>query len=400
MRKVFKVLALSTPLIIAVLAGCGRDQDTADNRPDPWGVVEVRRGSPIRIGVVTTFSEADMPDAGLELMRGAQLAAQEYGRINRSTVEIVEVNTGCSAEEGITAAEQMVNDPSIVAVLGPTCSRACLASVPIYDEANYSVVSPTCGASALTDQASHADVFLRTMYPDFLEVTTAAEFAFREIGARRAAIIHDDSSETADLAATFEAIFVSVGGQIVAKEAISSGDTDLQPVLDAVLEASPDLIYAPVLTIDASVLTAQRLETGLVDIPLLGGRYYWDPSLVSSAGSAPENLYAVGPVVGGEDYEKLLSDYARQFDERPQSYVFAHAYDAMWLILQAIEKAGSPGQGTLEIGRKALNTALYDTANYSGAAGNITCTAWGDCSTNKIGIGQIQDNTWIVTYIP
>jgi hypothetical protein len=73
MRKVFKVLALFTPLIFAVLAGCGRNQDMADNRADPWGVVEVRRGSPIRIGVVTTFSEADMPDAHLELMRGAQL---------------------------------------------------------------------------------------------------------------------------------------------------------------------------------------------------------------------------------------------------------------------------------------------------------------------------------------
>ncbi len=389
-------------LLLALLAtACEAGRAEVEGLDDPWGVIEVKRGEPIRIGIAVATTMQGISIEGLDQLRGAELAAENRGAIRGHAVELVVQDAGCSAGRGPAAAFELTRDRKLVAVIGHTCSQSCLSSVQAYDDANFTMISPSCGASALTDEVTHIHAFLRTIYDDSLEGESAARFAYNELAARRVGTIHDNTRESDDFVAAFEATFTKLGGTIVASEVISPGTTDMQSVLNALEAAELDLVYAPLMPTDAVTFTLQRMDTPLSSVPLLGNRHYWSAWFLARTSLAAEGIYASGPMLQGQLYERAFLAYTRAYDETPNSLTFAHAYDAMGLILQAVEGVGVPSRdGDLEIGRRALQRAIYDTANYPGITGDLTCTHWGDCSSGSVGIGQAQRGKWVSIYIP
>jgi ABC-type branched-subunit amino acid transport system substrate-binding protein len=51
---------------------------------------------------------------------------------------------------GIAAARFMVGDPVVAGVVGHTCSRSCRSALPIYEEAGYVMISPSCTVTDLS----------------------------------------------------------------------------------------------------------------------------------------------------------------------------------------------------------------------------------------------------------
>jgi branched-chain amino acid transport system substrate-binding protein len=73
--------------------------------------------------------------------------------------------------------------------------------------------------------------------------------------------------------------------------------------------------------------------------------------------------------------------------ENPISIFHAHAYDAMNMVIAAIEKvAVQDADGTLHIPRQAMRDAMYATKDFPGLTGNLTCTPTGDCADPKIAV--------------
>lgn len=62
------------------------------------------------------------------------------------------------------------------------------------------------------------------------------------------------------------------------------------------------------------------------------------------------------------------------------------------MVLEAIATAAilSPN-GTLQIGRQALREALYQTSNFEGVTGSLSCHPFGDCAHNPFSTVQFQD---------
>src|SRR5574341_1131963 len=125
------------------------------------------------------------------------------------------------------------------------------ASSPVLEDAKYTSVSPACSAAVLTDEVRHRGAFVRTMYSDTLEGEAAAQFAYLELGARQAVILGDGTADTADLTSSFEALFGSMGGEILSTATINQGGDNLDAVLAEISELDPDIIYAPLLAEDA-----------------------------------------------------------------------------------------------------------------------------------------------------
>jgi branched-chain amino acid transport system substrate-binding protein len=395
-------------LLVTGLAMLACRQNEVVEVDDPWGIIKVTRDESILIGLATATSAPSFEELGTDQVRGAELAIWRHGRVKGLPIYLGVVDEQCSEEGGLAAARAYTSNSKVVAVIGHACSSSCLAAAPIYSEAGYTAISPSCGAIALTSQDDHEDAFMRTVYNDAVEGAAAAKFAYYELGARQVAIVHDDGPESADLVATFETIYASAGGTIVAKEVMPPDEQDLRPLIDTLRESAPDLVYAPLLPAQAARLTTQWYEQataastrGRRDIPLLGGRYFWNTQVIDQTGEAAGGLYATGPVINAEEYEQLSNLYFRRYGEPPYSPLFAYAYDAAELILQAIEEVGVVDEeGTLYIGREALSEALYSTSTYPGLTGNLTCTNLGDCSTEEVGIMQAKDGEWVVVYIP
>ncbi|MGF1504345.1 MAG: branched-chain amino acid ABC transporter substrate-binding protein [Anaerolineae bacterium] len=360
-------------------------------------MIAIEPGAPLRIGVNTVTSGQGVDIFGINELRAAEIAVADYGQIAGRDIEIVAEDTLCSAEGGQTVASKTVSDETIVAVMGHTCSSSCEPAAGIYEEASYTMVSPSCTAGALT--ASDAPrSFMRTAFNDNFQGEAAAQFAFNELGARSIATISDGSPYADGLAEVFSATFEGLGGTVITREAVNVGDTDMRPVLTTIAADAPDLIYMPIFPAEAGFIASQAGEVeGLEGTILMGADGINAESFIEAAGDAAEGVYASGPSAELSDaYNAFLETYVAEYGEEPPAPFAPESYDAMTLILQAIEEVAVEGNdGTLYIGRTALREAMYGTSGLQGISGEITCDEVGDCSTASVEFVVVEGGAFV-----
>jgi len=311
-------------------------------------------------------------------------AVKDQAEILGHPIEIVPKDSQCNPDGSRRAAQEIADDPTIVAVVGTNCPGAARACVEIISEAGLVMVSPSNNAYDLTDPASHKAGYARTGSNNLLQGVVAAEFAWDHLGARTAATIHDGSPFADPLQQAFAQEFEALGGTIVAQETIQPTDTDMQPVLSRIAAAGPDVIYYPIFVNTGGYVTVQAQEVaGLEDTALLTTMGMFTPGFLESAGEAAVGTYLSVPEMdtSSTPYTDFLDRYQREYGESPPAPYHAHAYDAAALIFAAIEEVALEGQdGSLYIGRQALRDAVYATQNLAGLTGTLSCDQYGDCA--------------------
>jgi branched-chain amino acid transport system substrate-binding protein len=364
---------------------------------DEIGCVEIPEGEPIVLAYMLVIS-GENESLGVDSRNGAELAVEERGEIMGHEIELVGEDEGCSPEGGQTAATRVTANPEIVAVIGTSCSSAARVAIPLVTDAGMVMVSPSNTAPGLTaeDRGPEYDGYLRTAHNDLFQGRVAAEFAYNELGLRRAATIHDGSPYADSLQQVFADVFEELGGEVVAQEAINVGDTDMRPVLTRIATGDPDIIYYPIFVAEAGFVTSQAAEvSGLEDVVLMGADAAFSDSFVAAAGQAAAGMYISGPYVGeGAGYDEFVQAHQARFGTGPISGFHAHAYDAANMIMDAIEQVAVQGQGgTLFIPRQALRDALYNTQGFQGLTGTLSCNEYGDCATGEaLAIFQVGDD--------
>jgi len=359
---------------------------------DPIGVVVIKPGEPIHIACWMVVAGPDA-SLGTDTKRGVEIAVDDRGgKLLGHPIKISVQDTGCNAEGGQAAATKLASDPTIVAAVGSNCSSEAKPGAPILWKAGIATVSPSNTAPYLTDpkRGPEYDGYLRTAHNDKVQGAVAAEFAYKKLGVRRAATIHDGSVYAEQLQAVFAETFKKLGGTITAQEAVAPTDTDMRPVLTKIATGKPEFLYYPIFIAAGGHITRQAKEVaGLEKIPLMGADGIFSPDFYKAAGEAAIGMYHSSPdfsaFAGG--YKDFLQKHQKKYGEKPLAPFHAHAYDAALMIFAAIEKvAKKQPDGSLCIGRKALRDALYATKNLKGLTGTITCDQYGDCADPRIAV--------------
>jgi ABC-type branched-subunit amino acid transport system substrate-binding protein len=111
---------------------------------DPLGCLEIPPDSPLVIGVLTTLV-SEGATAGTEMLASVQRASEEIGPILGHEVDLIWQGTDCSETSARLAAEQLVQTPDLLAVIGPSCPAEAPHAVPILEDAGIAVISPLDG---------------------------------------------------------------------------------------------------------------------------------------------------------------------------------------------------------------------------------------------------------------
>lgn len=364
---------------------------------DAIGCVTVGPNDPIKLAsalVITGPNE----QLGLDSQYGVEIAIKFRGQVLGHDVVLQKEDDGCSAEGGQTAGTKIVSDPSIVGVIGTSCSGAGVPMSQIVCRAGMVMVSPSNTSPRLTDPASRQPCYFRTAHNDLVQGAAMANYAYNELGVRKAAAIHDGDPYTEGLASAFRNAFEALGGQIVAFEAEAADATNVEPLLTSIATAAPELIYYPVFIPLGSLITKTAKDVpGLENVYLGAADGVQSPSFIQNAGPASEGMFVSGPDLsfGNALYDRFVAEYQASYGSAPISVFHAHAFDAANVILDAIEKVAKQGtDGTLVIGRQALIDAVAATANFSGITGTITCDPNGDCADPKIAVSIIENSAF------
>ncbi len=393
MKRTFSLILF---LFIAtmVLAACGGETLECT---DDIGCVEVAPDDPIILASSLVISGANA-ELGLDSQHGVDIAIDFAGDVLDHEVEVLHEDDGCNAEGGQTSATKIVSNPEIIAMIGTSCSGAGVPAAKIISDAGYVMVSPSNTAIALTDpDLSWQPGYLRTAHNDRVQGPAMADFAYNELGVRKAAAIHDGDPYTSGLAQVFADAFEELGGEIVAFEAEAADATNVEPLLTTIAASEPEFIYYPLFIPLGSLITnAVHDIPGLEDVIIAAADGLQSPSFNENTVGTHNGMYLSGPDLSFSNafYEdEFLPAYRDEYGTDPTAPFHAHSYDATMLILEAIkEVAQVSDDGTLLIGRQDLRDALYATSGYEGVTGTLTCDEFGDCAFPQIAVSVLNDS--------
>jgi len=259
-------------------------------------------------------------------------------------------------------------------------------------------VSPSCTAPSMTAPDTGTEIFNRTCWNDTVQGAEAAKYVYEGLGIRKVATIHDGSPYAEQLGNVFAENFEKLGGEIVAREAVNVGDTDMRPVLTRIKLAEPEAIYWSAFVAEGAYLAVQRADVGMEDVLFFGADGIKAQAFIEAAGEAAEGVYGCGvsPAGAGPMTADFLARYKEKYGEDPIAPFHGTAHDAYMVIVNAIEKVGKvDAEGNLLIGRKALRDAIRDTKEYQGLTGIITCNQYGDCGTGSVEFSIVRNGEWV-----
>jgi ABC-type branched-subunit amino acid transport system substrate-binding protein len=98
------------------------------------------------------------------LQQAAQKAIEDHGPVHGFGVNLVSFDDGCTEAGGAAAAQQIVADERLIAVLGPACTKAAQGALPVLENANVVMIS---GAATVPGLSFYGPgVFHRTLLDD------------------------------------------------------------------------------------------------------------------------------------------------------------------------------------------------------------------------------------------
>ncbi len=395
-----RVLVLLSVLVGAsmLLSACGGAAPAAACT-DAIGCVQIGPNDPIHIAWLLVVSGPN-ETLGVDSRNGAEIAIDDAGgKILGHAIKWDGEDGGCSAEGGQTAGTKLAADPTIVAVIGTSCSSEARAAEPLLSKAGFVTISPSNTAPDLTEagNANNFPGYLRTAHNDLVQGAVAAQYAYTAAKITVAATINDGSLYADKLQQVFCDSFKQMGGTCTDQLAVDPNQTDMSSVLASIAAHKPQMLYFPIF-LPAGALIIQQVRTSsdpnFNSILLMGADGLFSPDVTKGAGDYVEGFHVSSPVVTGPAYDAFVAKYKAKFGTGPISTFNAHAYDAFNIVKAAIEKvAVKNADGSLTIGRQALRDAMYATSNYQGLIGVLTCSpplplGKGDCGPKAIGVYQ------------
>jgi branched-chain amino acid transport system substrate-binding protein len=395
--KMMRVLALVLLLgLLAVMIAPLAAQEDGDT-------ITVAPGENVVIGLATILSGEGLVPLGADIQRGVELALAARPSIVIDGSEFpltLDIQDDlCSAEGGQAVANYYVSQPSVVGVVGPTCSSACRAAGPIFDEAGFSVISSSCTATDLTGEETGFASFNRTPPNDTDQGPAAADFIYNELGFTQIATVHDSSPYGEGLVENMTARFTELGGEVVYEDAINVGDTDFRNLLDSIAGSGAQLIYFGGFPAEAARMAQQRTDVGLGDVPMMGADGINTTEFTALAGDAAEGTYASSPVAAqSEAYDEFVALYEETYGTAPTAVFHAYSYDATNIMIDAIEGTGTlDDSGNLVLSRAAIEEFIRSYGAdepVTGLSGTLSCRGNGDCALGIIGFFQVQDGVY------
>lgn len=379
MKKKMKVM-LGCIIVFAMvgLAGCS-DEGTEGQSGGDSDVVRI--GSMFEL----TGSAAEYGISMNDAVKMAVDEINEAGGIDGKQVEIVERDIASDEAQSAQAAMALSSEEGVSVIIGPALTGTLQAAIPSANEYKVPMISPSAtDDGVLQDEEGNVHPYVyRTSFTNSFQGGALAQFANEQLGASKAVIFGDNSSDYAQgLTKTFEDAF---NGDIVAVENFTADQTDFSATLTNIKNMDFDVLYVPGYYEQAGPIVKQAREMG-IEQPILGPDGFGNTKVFELAGveNMTEVYYTSHFVVESEtpEIQEFVANY-KEFTGNDPDMFTGLAYDAVMIAKEAIERAGTTDS-------EAVNTELEKTENFKGITGTFSFDEKHD-PVKTVSIIEVQD---------
>lgn len=384
----------ATTLAAAVLAlasaGCGAwgeraGAGVAPERVDPLVLHPGEPPTPGALRLASVFPTVGRyAISGQQSLNGARLAVEEINRaggVRGRFVELREYRTGSSFFDARHAAILAAAEGAL-AIVGSNSSELSMAVAEQAEAQRLVQVSNVSTAQDLTwepETGLNREFVFRVCSSDVVMGALLAEFASRDLGAERVAVLYEVGREYSNkLARSFVDRFQRESGRAPAEFFYLAFETDFRPQLGRIAAYEPDVVFVPGTFTDATLVATQATALGL-SATFLGGDG-WSHPLLFRRGAPPADAYFADLCSPSAEFE---GRYQAVFGQPTQGCRAILGYDAVRVLASALESMGplpddalAHEEGLVET-RLRLRQAVAAT-DIEGASGAIRFDAHGD----------------------
>lgn len=326
-----------------------------------------RPAGEIRVGVIAPLT-GEVPGVGNSTVRAAELAVQAMndtgglevaGQQYRLTLFVED--SGNVPDTAVAVARKLINQDHVDCIIGPQISRNAIPVAAVAESANIPMISPYSTNPATT--AGKEYVF-RAAYIDSFQGEVMARFALEQLGVQKAAVLYDIANQyNRDIADYFRQSFMAGGGQIVAFEAYTTGETEFAQQLAVIQASKPQVLFLPNYSNEIT-LQARQARLASIEAIFLGSDSWELEQLAGMAeldGSFVSTHFAVDAV--NDAGQTFVAQFRQRYDDIPDS-VAALTYDAFGMLFQAL-------QSQEQIGPQAIRDGLQQIGQFYGVTGSM-----------------------------
>ena len=351
MHKLLAVISFSVLLVIYV--GCDSIQKT---------VTPQQQEETLKIGFVVAGERVTYPN-------GAEMAVTEinqHGGLLGTPVELIgHINKEAIPEVSVQIAETLIVEDEIIALIGPNRSSHAVEVGPVAQQYGIPMITTTATNPNVTNAGNF--VFMAS-FTDSFQGAVMAQFAISDLDLSTAAIItRSGDLYTEGISEFFASSFSDLGGKIVTHEFYEGETSDFTAQLKRIADTQPDALFTAGFVQDISLITQQAraipMRNAHGELTIFLGADSWDSELLYD----DENAEIEGSFFSGHfsadtnepNAQAFVETYESIYESTPTGGV-AVSYDAVKLLFEAVERAGS-------LDPEKIRQQLAATENYIGA---------------------------------
>ena len=293
----------------------------------------------------------------------------DAGGIKGRKVQLIIYDDRFKTEEAVAIANKLIEKDKVVGVVSGSYSGPTRVTAPIFQKAGIPMVAGYAVHPDVTwdsKQKKPNDFIFRNGFLAEIEGAAAAEFAVKNLKAKKIALIFMDNDFGRSISSGFAERAEKLGATILTKQMYKfPGEKDFRPFLTRIKEGNPDLIFAAGYYNEAASMVRQSKELGMTS-QIMGEEGFDSPKFLEIAGPAAEGVI-IATNLDRDDPRPVVQNFLKNYRnvyKEDADMVGASSYDAFMVLVDAIRRAGTD--------TKAIQKALLETKDYNGLTGKIS----------------------------
>ncbi|MGA9110376.1 MAG: ABC transporter substrate-binding protein [Smithella sp.] len=315
------------------------------------------------------------------------------GGIKGRKLELIVYDTQGDATKAVQAANKLIKDDKVVAIIGPSTTGDSMAVIPVVEKAEIPLISCAAGVK-ITDPVKKW-VF-KTAQNDVLAVMKIYKnLQKKKINKIAILTVSDGFGSSGREQLKLQA--KEFGIKIISDETYSPSDKDMTVQLTKIRQSEAQAIVCWGTNPGPAIIARNAKQLG-IKIPLYMSHGVSSKKFIELAGAGAEGIILPsGRVIVADQLsksdpqKKALMNYVNKYREHYKvegDHFGGHAYDAIMLLAKAMEQAGfSPA---------AIRDQLEKTKNVAGIGGTFSFSPQDHAGLNSDAfvLVQIENGDW------
>ena len=379
MKKSLFALLITTLAFVAVVATGTSGASTKSEASAATALVKCGKTRTIGFMAPVTGPAADI---GGEQVAWAKYFVARYNRTHSKKFKLQTEDTMLGAATGtaeaLKGAQALASNPKVLALAGPAGSNEIVGVTKTLKDAGLAWVSGSSTRTSLTIDGTRTGYMFRTVPPDAIQGTTAANYINKTLKAKRVYIIDDQEAYSTGLAETVQTK-LKAAGVSVSRDGVSQQQSDFSSLI-AKIPRDTQLVYIPwQLPPKGQAFGQQMKQAGKGNIRLMGADGLFSDAFASVGTNVYDTNFPLNPNSG------IIKAFKKSHGGKGM-YFGAPTYAATQVVAAAYDKACANGTATrAEVRRAIRSTRIPASRSVIGVA--LRFNKNGDLSTaHKFGI--------------